>query len=40
MPKQYEAQTKVKEVPLVQDHLGDYASEYEAIRTITGARPW
>ncbi len=37
MPKQYDAQTRAKAVRLVQDHRGDYASEYEAMKTI-GAR--
>ena len=32
MPKQYDAQTRAKAVRLVQDHVGDYASEYEAIK--------
>ncbi len=36
MPKQYDEQTRAKAVRLVQDHRGDYASEYEAIKTIAG----
>ena len=36
MPKQYDAETRAKAVRLVQDHRGDYASEYEAIRTVAG----
>jgi transposase len=36
MPKQYDAQTRAKAVRLVQDHRDDYASEYEAIKTIAG----
>jgi transposase len=34
MPKQYDKETRAKAVRLVQDHRSDYASEYEAIRTI------
>ena len=34
MPKEYDAETKAKAVRLVQDHRQDYASEYEAIRTV------
>ena len=36
MPKEYDAETKAKAVRLVQDHREDYASEYEAIRTVAG----
>jgi transposase len=36
MPKQYDTETRAKAVRLVQDHRGDYASEYEAIKTIAG----
>jgi transposase len=36
MPKQYDEQTRAKAVRLVQDHRDDYASEYEAIKTIAG----
>jgi transposase len=36
MPKQYDAETRAKAVRLVRDHVGDYASEYEAIRTVAG----
>jgi transposase len=36
MPKQYDDQTKAKAVRLVQDHVGDYASEYDAIRAVAG----
>lgn len=36
MPKEYDAETKAKAVRLVQDHRQDYASEYEAIRTVAG----
>ena len=36
MPKEYDAETKAKAVRLVQDHREDYASEYEAIRTVVG----
>jgi transposase len=36
MPKQYDEKTRAKAVRLVQDHRDDYASEYEAIKTIAG----
>ncbi len=36
MPKQYDEQTRAKAVRLVQEHRGDYASEYEAIKAIAG----
>ena len=36
MPKEYDAETKAKAVRLVRDHRQDYASEYEAIRTVAG----
>ena len=36
MPKEYDAETKAKAVRLVRDHREDYASEYEAIRTVAG----
>src|SRR4051794_10697227 len=36
MPKEYDAETKAKAVRLVRDHREDYASEYEAIRTVGG----
>jgi hypothetical protein len=36
MPKQYDAEAGAKAVRLVQDHREDYASEYEAIRTVAG----
>ena len=36
MPKEYDAETKAKAVRLVRDLRGDYASEYEAIRTVAG----
>jgi transposase len=35
MPKQYDEAT-LKGGPAVQDHPNDYASEYEAIKTIAG----
>ena len=37
MPKQYDEKTRAKAVRLVQDHRDDYASEYEAIKTIAVA---
>ena len=36
MPKEYDAETKAKAVRLVQDHRADYASEWEAIKTVSG----
>jgi len=36
MPKKYDEQTRTKAVRLVQDHVQDYASEYEAIKAIAG----
>jgi transposase len=36
MPKKYDAETRARAVRLVCDHVGDYASEYEAIRTVAG----
>lgn len=36
MPKMYDADTKAKAVGLVTEHVDDYASEYEAIRTVAG----
>jgi transposase len=36
MPKQYSVEIRAKAVRLVQDHRGDYASEYEAITTVAG----
>ena len=36
MPKEYDAETKAKAVRLVRDHREDYASEYEAIRSVAG----
>jgi hypothetical protein len=32
MPKKYDPQTRAKAIRLVRDHVGDYASEYDAIR--------
>ncbi|CDZ87124.1 hypothetical protein RHRU231_210050 [Rhodococcus ruber] len=34
MPNVYPAEVREKAVRLVLEHRGDYASEYEAIRTI------
>ena len=34
MPKRYDEETKAKAVRLVVDHRQDYASEYEAIKTV------
>jgi len=36
MPSKYDEQTRVKAVRLVQDHRADYASEWEAIKTVSG----
>ena len=36
MLNEYDAETKAKAVRLVRDHREDYASEYEAIRTVAG----
>ena len=36
MPTKYDEQTRAKAVHLVQDHRGDYASEWEAIKTVSG----
>ncbi len=36
MPSKYDEQTRAKAVRLVQDHRGDYASEWEAIKTVSG----
>lgn len=36
MPSKYNEQTRSKPVRLVQDHQGDYASEWEAIKTVSG----
>lgn len=36
MPRKFDVETRSKAVRLVRDHAGDYASEYEAIRTIAG----
>jgi transposase len=36
MPKKYDADTRAKAVRLVTEHVDDYASEYEAIRTVAG----
>jgi transposase len=36
MPKMYDADTSAKAIRLVTEHAGDYASEYEAIKTVAG----
>jgi transposase len=36
MPKMYDADTRSKAVRLVTEHAGDYASEFEAIKTVAG----
>ncbi|CAN5742765.1 transposase [soil metagenome] len=36
MPKRYDEETKARAVRLVVDHRDDYASEWEAIRTVSG----
>ncbi len=36
MPKQYDEDARARVVRLVQDHRGDYASEYEAIKVVAG----
>lgn len=34
MPMKYDAVTRAKAVRLVREHRGDYATEWEAIRTV------
>ena len=36
MPRKYDPETKAKAIRLVIEHGGEYASEYEAIRTVAG----
>ena len=36
MPSKYDEQTRAMAVRLVQDHRADYASEWDAITTISG----
>ena len=36
MPMKYDEQTKAKAIRLVTEHAGDYACEYEAIKTVAG----
>jgi transposase len=36
MPKRYDENTKARAVRLVVDHVEDYVSEWEAIRTVAG----
>ncbi len=35
MPSRFDKQTRVKAVGLVQDHVGDYESEWAAIRAVS-----
>jgi hypothetical protein len=34
MPKKYDPETRAKAIRLVRDHVGDNASEYDAIRAV------
>ena len=36
MPAKYDEQTRAKAVRLVRDHRDEYASEWEAIKTVSG----
>ena len=36
MPSRYDRETKSKAIRLVSEHVGDYASEWEAITTVAG----
>jgi transposase len=36
MPMKYDTETRTKAIRLVTEHSGDYASEYEAIKTVAG----
>jgi transposase len=36
MPRKYDENMKVRAIRLVVDHVEDYASEWEAIRTVAG----
>lgn len=36
MPRKYDQDTKTKAIRLVTEHVDDYASEYEAIKTVAG----
>jgi transposase len=36
MPMKYDAETRAKAIRLVTEHSEDYASEYEAIKTVAG----
>jgi transposase len=36
MPRRYDENTKARAVRLVVDHVEDYASEWEAIKTVAG----
>ncbi|MGH3466372.1 MAG: transposase, partial [Thermocrispum sp.] len=35
-PKEHDGETRAKAVRLVTEHVGDYASECEAIKTVAG----
>ena len=34
--RSYDGQTRVKAVRLVRDHVGDYATEWAAIKVVSG----
>jgi transposase len=36
MPSKYDAETRARAVRLVRDHVGDYDSEFAAIRAVAG----
>lgn len=36
MPRRFDKQTRERAVRLVVEHAGDYASEWEAIKTVSG----
>jgi transposase len=36
MPSKYDADTRARAVRLVRDHVGDYESEFAAIRAVAG----
>ncbi|MDQ1307843.1 MAG: transposase [Actinomycetota bacterium] len=36
MPAKYDSQTREKAVRLVREHRDEYASEWEAIKTVSG----
>jgi transposase len=37
MPKKYDPETRAKAIRLVRDHVGDHASEYDAIRATASS---